>query len=53
MPSPDDTYFCTTICGDPSDTTTCGENAFCGCQGGQCACVHNRCGGPTDGGNTD
>lgn len=57
-PSPDDTYFCTTFCSGPTDTTTCGENAFCGCQGpmgtGTCACVHNRClGGPTDGGATD
>lgn len=44
-------YFCTLTC-TPTDggANTCGENASCQCQGGQCACTPDRCLGSPDGG---
>jgi hypothetical protein len=42
-------HFCTAMCSpedageDAAFTTTCGENATCQCQGGQCGCFPNSC----------
>jgi hypothetical protein len=42
-------HFCTASCEPPDSgdeaglTTTCGENATCQCQGGQCGCFPNSC----------
>jgi hypothetical protein len=35
--------FCTLLCSGPTDTTTCGTNAQCQCQGAQCGCIPSCC----------
>lgn len=35
--------FCTVPCTGTSDTTSCGTNAECQCQGGQCGCIPSCC----------
>ncbi len=35
--------FCTLPCSGTTDTTTCGTNAQCQCQGAQCGCIPNCC----------
>jgi hypothetical protein len=37
-----DSYFCTFVCSGPTDTS-CGDNATCQCQGGQCGCYPSSC----------
>lgn len=46
----DKNFFCTLVCvaGGPADQ--CGTAASCACQGGQCGCHPDACGGPIDSG---